>query len=91
MSKVTGYKRPIRLAVASGKGGTGKTTLSVALALSSLGPVNLLDCDVEEPNAALFLSMEEAAASASERKVTVPIPVVDESKCTGCEIGRAHV
>ena len=46
------------IAVASGKGGTGKTTIAtnLALALSKNGrPVQILDCDVEEPNAAIFL------------------------------------
>ena len=42
------------ISVASGKGGTGKTTLSVNLA-SSLENVQFLDCDVEEPNAHIFL------------------------------------
>ena len=43
------------LAVASGKGGTGKTSISVNLAMMLDVPVQLLDCDVEEPNAHLFL------------------------------------
>ena len=69
------------IAVASGKGGTGKTTVAVNLALA-IGPVHFLDCDVEEPNAHLFLKptfQEEIA-------VTVPIPEVDVQKCTGCGI-----
>jgi MinD superfamily P-loop ATPase len=47
----------MRIAVASGKGGTGKTTIatSLALSLSSTQPVLFLDCDVEAPNAHLFL------------------------------------
>ncbi len=84
MSKATGLKTPLRIAVASGKGGTGKTTLSVALALSASGPVSLLDCDVEEPNAALFLAHEAEEAALCEHEVTVPIPIVDEAKCSGC-------
>ncbi len=44
----------MKLAVASGKGGTGKTTFSVSLALAAKGPVQLLDCDVEEPNTHIF-------------------------------------
>ena len=41
----------MRIAIASGKGGTGKTTVATNLAASVSGPVQLLDCDVEEPNA----------------------------------------
>ena len=70
----------MKIAIASGKGGTGKTTLSVALAQAWSGPVQLLDCDVEAPNASIFLGLENA----SEQTVSVPIPVVDSSRCTGC-------
>jgi MinD superfamily P-loop ATPase len=70
------------LTVASGKGGTGKTTLAVnmALLLAETMPVALLDCDVEEPNAHLFL---HPAIDACE-PVTLPTPVVDEERCCGC-------
>ena len=68
------------LAIASGKGGTGKTTVSVNLARVLGSPVGLLDCDVEEPNAHLFL----AGDLRSEENVTIPIPQVDESFCDGC-------
>jgi MinD superfamily P-loop ATPase len=68
------------VAVASGKGGTGKTTVAVNLALSLEGPVELLDCDVEEPNAHLFLQPRWISA----RKVSVPVPQVDEGLCTAC-------
>lgn len=68
------------IAVASGKGGTGKTTVSVSLALSARGSVTFLDCDVEEPNAALFLQL----TNARETPITVPVPVIDEAKCTLC-------
>ncbi len=71
--------------VASGKGGTGKTTVAVSLALSlaeSASPANplFLDCDVEEPNAALFLrpTIQE------RREVGQMIPEVDLEKCTYC-------
>ena len=75
----------MNLAVASGKGGTGKTTVSVNLARTFGMPVGLLDCDVEEPNAHLFL----AGDLHGEENVTVPIPQVDESLCDGCgECGR---
>lgn len=68
------------LAIASGKGGTGKTTLAVNL-VRFLGPeARLLDCDVEAPNAGLFLG----GPVESTEVVTVPVPVVDESLCDGC-------
>ncbi len=71
------------IAIASGKGGTGKTTGAVHLAalLAAQGrAVQYLDCDVEEPNGHLFLKPQiEASASAS-----IPIPAVDAAKCTSC-------
>lgn len=70
----------MQIAIASGKGGTGKTTLSIALAQAWDGPVQLLDCDVEAPNASIFLSLENPV----EQTVSVPVPVVDSSRCTGC-------
>jgi hypothetical protein len=53
------------ISIASGKGGTGKTTVATNLAVSVSGPVQLLDCDVEEPNAHLFLrpSIQETKPS----------------------------
>ena len=48
----------MKIAVASGKGGTGKTTLSIALTEAIPGDVTLLDCDVEEPNCHLFFPVE---------------------------------
>lgn len=68
------------LAVASGKGGTGKTTVSVNLSRVLGDGVQLLDCDVEEPNAHLFLKGEARGAEV----VGVPVPQVDESLCDGC-------
>ena len=68
------------IAVASGKGGTGKTTVALALAAVAKGPVRLLDCDVEEPNCHLFF---QTKVERSE-PVTVPIPVADEARCIGC-------
>lgn len=67
------------IAVASGKGGTGKTTIAVGLALS-LENVQFLDCDVEEPNAHIFLKPE---ITHTER-VNIPVPKVDEDRCTYC-------
>ncbi len=68
------------ISIASGKGGTGKTTIATNLALSVDVPVQILDCDVEEPNAHLFLNprMEEV------RTLTTPVPEVDMEKCTLC-------
>jgi MinD superfamily P-loop ATPase len=68
------------IAIASGKGGTGKTTVATALALSSDEPVTLLDCDVEGANDAIFFSTEDKTVT----DVTVQIPVVDRNRCTGC-------
>lgn len=70
----------MKIAIASGKGGTGKTTLAIQLALAAKGAVCLLDCDVEAPNAHLFLKGELV----QERIVTIPVPEVDEAKCDGC-------
>ena len=70
----------MRIAVASGKGGTGKTTVSVALAQAYDGPVCLLDCDVEEPNSALFIRPEIQ----SRQNATVPVPEIDTDTCTAC-------
>jgi len=68
------------IAIASGKGGTGKTTVAVNLAAALERPVRLLDCDVEEPNCHVFL---EADIETSD-PVGIPVPVVDEAKCTAC-------
>lgn len=70
----------MKISVASGKGGTGKTTISVALAESAPSGVFLLDCDVEEPNSGLFLQKDAGV----KKDVTVLIPKVDESLCTAC-------
>jgi MinD superfamily P-loop ATPase len=70
----------MRIAVASGKGGTGKTTISVNMALSLPPPVQLLDCDVEEPNAHIFLKPEET----EQIDVTRMVPDVDMDKCDYC-------
>lgn len=72
----------MNIAVASGKGGTGKTTVatSLALALQSSGTVEFLDCDVEEPNSHLFLKPVIDVREA----VTIAVPVVDDDACTAC-------
>jgi len=69
----------MNIAVASGKGGTGKTTIAVNMALS-LGDVQLLDCDVEEPNANIFLN----AKMEKSEDVTVMIPEIDKERCDYC-------
>lgn len=73
--------RPFKIAVASGKGGTGKTTVATSLALSQAGRQHcLVDCDVEAPNAHLFFDLVEF----DHKTVTKRIPVVDLNKCTYC-------
>lgn len=67
------------ISVASGKGGTGKTTVAVNLALS-LDRVQFLDCDVEEPNAHIFLK----PVIREQEKAYIPVPEIDESKCLYC-------
>jgi len=70
------------ISVASGKGGTGKTLVATSLALSlkDMYNVQLLDCDVEEPNDHVFI---KPSFSRSET-VSIPVPNVDEEKCTHC-------
>ena len=69
------------LAVASGKGGTGKTSISVNLARVFGSPVQLLDCDVEEPNAHLFLKGEPLG----EEVISLAVPEIDETLCDACD------
>jgi len=69
----------MKIAVASGKGGTGKTTIATNLALS-IGNTQFIDCDVEEPNANIFLKTH---IDESEN-VTVEIPEINEEKCDYC-------
>ncbi|MBD3402699.1 P-loop NTPase [candidate division GN15 bacterium] len=73
----------MRIAVASGKGGTGKTTVAtnLAAALGHVGrPVVYADCDVEEPNGHLFLNVRPE----ERREVSVSVPEVLTERCTGC-------
>lgn len=73
----------LNIAIASGKGGTGKTLLSVnmAMMLSKMEiPTQLIDCDVEAPNDRLFLGNDRIITE----PVYVPTPVVDLKKCNLC-------
>ncbi len=67
------------ISVASGKGGTGKTTVAVNLALA-LGDVQFIDCDVEEPNAHLFLKPDLTEKTPAR----VMVPEIIEERCTYC-------
>lgn len=68
----------MNIAVLSGKGGTGKTTVSTNLALAL--KANYVDCDVEEPNGFLFLKPKVDIVES----VKVEYPIIDASKCTAC-------
>jgi MinD superfamily P-loop ATPase len=72
--------RIMKIAVASGKGGTGKTTIAVGLALAASGEVTVLDCDVEAPNCHIFLKPQIICS----KEVNIPVPVLEESLCDGC-------
>ena len=69
----------MNIAVLSGKGGTGKTLLSVNMAATSKS-ATYIDCDVEEPNGYLFFKPEEIV----EENVSVKIPEVNKELCSGC-------
>ena len=73
----------MKIAIASGKGGTGKTTVATNLAFvaaQDCRSVAYLDCDVEEPNGAIFLKPQMR----EDRPVGAAVPKVDADKCTGC-------
>ena len=69
------------ISVASGKGGTGKTTIATNLAYSLGTNVQLLDCDVEEPNAHLFLN----PIIENKETIFMPVPEIEADKCTCCK------
>lgn len=68
------------ISIASGKGGTGKTTVATNLAVSLGNGLTLLDCDVEEPNAHLFIH----PVFEKTEVVSTAVPEVDEAKCNLC-------
>jgi MinD superfamily P-loop ATPase len=70
------------ISIASGKGGTGKTLVATNLVLSLKNgeAVQLLDCDVEEPNSHVFLKPEIAGS----QPVYIPVPTINKEKCTCC-------
>ncbi|MFW9830816.1 MAG: P-loop NTPase [Candidatus Thorarchaeota archaeon] len=68
----------MKVAIASGKGGTGKTSVAVNLALSAPSPVQLLDCDVDEPNVHTLLQLTNEQVM----PVYTMVPYFDEEKCT---------
>lgn len=70
----------MQITIASGKGGTGKTTIATSLALCAETDVQYLDCDVEEPNGHIFLKPTLTQSSTC----TVTIPQLDEKRCTAC-------
>jgi len=78
---------PIKIAIASGKGGTGKTFIATNLyyTLQQKGAqITLIDCDAEEPNDLIFFD----TINETSFEVTQKVPVIDETKCSFC--GRCH-
>lgn len=69
----------MKIAVLSGKGGTGKTTVAASLA-KVISESQYLDCDVEEPNGFIFLKPDFT----DKIDVAVPVPYIDHSLCSGC-------
>ncbi|MDA3971420.1 MAG: ATP-binding protein [Desulfobulbaceae bacterium] len=70
----------MQIAIASGKGGTGKTSVATSLALCADGAVQFLDCDVEEPNGHIFLKPEFSTS----RIHTTVIPHINDDHCSLC-------
>ena len=67
------------ISIASGKGGTGKTTIATSFALS-IPNAQILDCDVEEPNAHIFIKPQIQ----EKKSVFIPVPEIDKAKCNSC-------
>ncbi len=76
----------LKIAVASGKGGTGKTTVSVNLAIALKDilkqDIQLVDCDIEEPNDIIFFNLKPT----NSKQVGIKIPEINPDKCTYCGI-----
>ena len=74
---------PYKIAIASGKGGTGKTSISVNLfhSLSQTAPLSLMDCDVEEPNDLIFFSSSQKI---NTKSISLKVAQIDTEKCTYC-------
>jgi MinD superfamily P-loop ATPase len=70
----------LTISVASGKGGTGKTTFAVNLAKSIGQDICYIDADVEEPNGYIFLKPEFV----KEEKVSVMLPKWKKDRCNNC-------
>ncbi len=71
----------MKISIASGKGGTGKTIIATSLAIS-IDDCQFLDCDVEEPNAHIFLK----PSFHTTETIYVDVPLIDHDKCTNCGI-----
>ena len=75
----------MKISIASGKGGTGKTLVATSMAVSLASPgerrITVADCDVEEPNAYLFFPERTLL---ERKECLVPVPVINEAKCTHC-------
>jgi MinD superfamily P-loop ATPase len=74
----------LKISIASGKGGTGKTLVATSIAASLVSPgtsVTIADCDVEEPNSYLFFPDRTIL---ERKECHVAVPVIDELKCTHC-------
>ena len=75
------------IGIASGKGGTGKTTVATNLAVAlAEQDVLFLDCDVEEPNAHLFLKPRLTF----REEIVLEVPEIDENRGSVCRFGREH-
>ncbi len=71
----------LKIAVLSGKGGTGKTLLSVNMAATAKKAI-YIDCDVEEPNGHLFFKPQNMMSE----EISIKIPIADEKLCSGCRV-----